>query len=172
MKKRIFDTIVIVLLIASLILTNFIMITWNLVTYAIDSLDESNIEFSVYLKDADGNKVTNVETAINSTDIVLGVVIDVKDNGYLNGRIELANNFKFKRQEIEGISQIEDHSISLQQINAGNRLEFEVGIEPNFEDRIDLSLLDSENQVALKGTYSNSKGEEGSIEKHKIYQLL
>ena len=166
MRKKIINTTIILLLIVSLIAVDFITITSNIIAYAIENSGDNNVEFTTYFKDSEGNKTKNIEKAINSEEITLSVNIKVKNNGYLNGKIELTNNnFKFKKQEIDGINEISDNMITLNQINAGEKLEFEIGLQPNLQNKIELNTLNSQNEIKLTGTYVNSEEKEEEITK-------
>ena len=172
MKKKIISTIIIVLLITSMLLVDFITITSNIIAYATENSGDNNVEFTAYFKDNEGNKTFNTEKTINSEDINLCISVEVKKQGYFNGTIELTNNnFKFKQTEVEKIAQITDNTITLNQINVGEKVEFEIGLKPNLENKISLNMLNGENEIKLKGTYTNSEEKQEEITKSQNVKI-
>lgn len=132
MKSKILKISVILLLIMTMTMVNFIYIGKTFISYAIDDISTNvkNIEFGAYFKDENGQKVTQMKPTQMETNMVLQIT--VKNDGYFNGQVELGNtNFKIK--EIVGsnefVNKIEGNTITLSQINAGSTVEIEVKVE-------------------------------------------
>ena len=179
MKQRIFKAIIALLLIMTLTMANFLMLCANAVTYAVDvmnadkSTNHKNVEFMAYFKDESGNKNTNLEIATNAENLKLYFNISVKREGYFNGDIVLKDaNFKLKTDLVNGnINKIENNKIYLNQINAGESKEIEVGIEILKDDKFDLNLLNMKSTISLEGTYKDSTQEDISISADKNVNL-
>lgn len=151
MKNKIFKTTVIILLLLTLTATNFIFLGSSVVSYAMDNVktNHQNIEFSAYLKDSRTLKID----------------VNVKREGYFNGQIELnSENFKLKEVENNSIYEMKENTIILNQINAGEKAEMEIDVEPVREELFDLGLLKAECELNLKGTYKDSTQKDRKIE--------
>ena len=134
----------------------------NAISYAIDMkiTNSNNVEFCAYFVDED-KQLTTIDKIINANDLKVYIEISVKNEGYLNGKISLEDSsFKFNKKytdENNCIKEIDENTISLNQINAGNTAKIEVGIEFRNEDSIELKALNKDNKINLTGTYKNSK---------------
>ena len=135
MKQRILNAITAMLLILTLTMANVIMLCVDVVSYAANSIDNStnskNVEFMAYFKDANGNKTTSMDAKTNAEDLKLYFQVAVSKEGYFNGNIVLNNaNFRLKSNILsDSVSKRENNVVYLNQINAGENKEIEVGIE-------------------------------------------
>ena len=163
--------LMVIILILNLVLINFISLTWNLMVYAKDDQAE-NVRLIAYLKNEEGENTNYIEKPINCDEITLHIQIAVKNEGYLSGKIKLGSYFIFKPKDIEGVSEISDHEITLKQINAGEKIEFEVGIQPKLEDKIDSNFVNGKCQISLEGTYTNAEQKEINIAKSKNVSIV
>lgn len=151
MKRKILKIATVIVLLMTLTMVNFISVGMGLVSYAQETIttNHSNVEFKANL--ADNNK--------------LNLEINVKKEGYFNGEITLENsNFIFKTSESSYVNNIEDHKITLNQINAGTTASIEVEIEQNKDDLLDVGLLSAVSQITLDGTYRDSTEKDIHIE--------
>lgn len=176
MKNKILDKILSVMLIIMLTATDFFVLGSTLVSYAINldsSTNNANIEFSAYFKDPDGVEVSEISECIKKEDLKLFAEIKVKNEGYLNGAIEIANsNFKIKNNiSSKSILSIEDNKINLNQINAGETVELELDIEPIISETISSDMLSKETTVKLNGTYMEKTYKGLDIEAEKTVKL-
>ena len=180
MKERITRAIIASLLILAMTMSNFILLGITAVTYAVDSITQDkttnnkNVEFMAYFKDSNQNIISSREIKMNETDLKLYFKIAVKREGYFNGQVELSNsNFKINETNLEekGISKIEGNTIYLNQINAGEEKEYEIGIELFKDDMYDLSMLQKDSQVSISGTYKDSTEKDISIEASRTVTL-
>ena len=81
-------------------------------------------------------------------------------------------NFKLKSEILsEGITKIEGNTILLSQINAGETRDLLVGIEPIKEEAFDLSLLNMESKINLRGIYRDSSEKDIEIEGTRTIKL-
>ncbi len=171
MNQRILKVIMALLLIITLTMADFLLLCVNAVSYAVDTLslekktNHKNIEFMAYFKDSDGNKITDLDAETNNNNLKLYFNISVKQEGYFNGNIVLKeSNFKLKTDIMNNtINRIEGNTIYLNQINAGENKEIEVGIDLLKEDEFDLNLLNMKSIISINGTYRDSTQKDISI---------
>ena len=157
---------------------NFILMCANVVTYAVDNIGEvstnhKNVEFSAVLQNAIGEENTDLDVKTDESDLKLHMKVTVKQEGYLNGTIEIDNaNFEIKKDILsEGITKIEGNTITLSQINAGETRDLVVGIEAKREEAFDLSLLSMESKISLNGTYRDSSEKDIEIKGTRTVKL-
>ena len=164
MKQRLLQVIISVLLIITLTMANFLMLCVNVVSYATDATNENkatnhkNVEFMACFKDAQDNKGTSIEATTNSEDVKVYIQLSVRREGYFNGTISLSeSNFEFVTENTNDmIKEITENTITLNQINAGETKEIEVGIKILKEDEFDLNLLNKQSSISFNGTYRDS----------------
>lgn len=158
MKNKILKIVTVMLLLMALTMTNFIYVGAGLISYAASSkqTNHQNVEFDAKIKD--NNK--------------LSIQVDVKNEGYFNGTITLADsNFKLKQLENTYIQKIEDNTITLNQINAGTSALIEIEIEPVEEEQYNAGLLDVQTKVSLNGIYRDRKQKDIKIEATREVKL-
>ena len=166
MKETVLKRILKVLIVVCILLVYLSLMMSDIVTYASSDTGEENVIFEAYFENENGERTNQIEKSINSEDIRLHIKVEVKNEGYLNGQLELRNaNFKFKQEEIEGVNEITDNTIALKQINAGETLDIQVGLEVNLQEEVDLANFNQENSIVLTGSYKNAMQKESSIEK-------
>lgn len=171
MKQRILKTITALLLIMTLTMANFLMLCVNAVTYAADAINverntnHKNVEFMAYFKDGEGNEISNLDTTIDVENLKLYINIAIKREGYFNGNIVLKDsNFRLKADASnEIINKIENNKVYLNQINAGESKEIEVGIEILKDDKFDLNFLNMKSIISVEGIYRDSTQKDISI---------
>lgn len=177
--KKVLRVIVITMIIITLTMANFIAIGVNMVSYAAELITQDvrtnykNVEFAAYFKDATGTKLRAIEESIAKEDIKLYMEVEVKQEGYFNGEITLdSGNFKLKPEKLsEGINKIEGNKIILNQINAGQKVAIEVGIEQIKDEQFDLGLLNMQSKISISGTYKDSTEKDINIATSKIVEL-
>lgn len=144
MKNKILKVLTVILVLATLILTNFIYVGVGLVSYATTNIttNHQNIEFDAQLKE--GN--------------ILSLQINVKKEGYFNGEIALENsNFNFVTdQSNHYMNKIETNKIVLNQLNAGTTAQMDLKIEPVNKEIFDAGLLSTVSKLNLSGIYRDS----------------
>lgn len=179
MKQRILQVITVMLLIVTLTMANFLLLCVDVVSYAAEiinmesSTNHKNVEYMAYFKDADGNKVDSLDAKTNSEDLKLYFQVSVKKEGYFNGNITLNNaNFKLKADVLsDGVNKIENNTVYLNQINAGESKEIEVGIELLKNDQFDLNYLNMESSISINGIYRDSTQKDISIKADRGVKL-
>lgn len=179
MKQRILQVITSLLLIITLTMANFLLLCIDVVSYAAEEINadkntnHKNIEFMAYFKDEKGNKVTERDAYTNNNDLKVYFQVSVKKEGYFNGNIVLKDsNFKLKTDSLsDGISKIENNIIYLNQINAGESKEFEVGIELLKDEQFDLNLINMKSKVSVEGIYKDSTRKDISIKAERNLNL-
>ncbi len=179
MKQRILQVITSLLLIITLTMANFLLLCIDVVSYAAEEINadkntnHKNIEFMAYFKDEKGNKVAERDAYTNNNDLKVYFQVSVKKEGYFNGNIVLKDsNFKLKTDSLsDGISKIENNIIYLNQINAGESKEFEVGIELLKDEQFDLNLINMKSKVSVEGIYKDSTRKDISIKAERNLNL-
>ncbi len=166
MKETILKRILKVLIVICILLVYLSLMMSDIVTYASSDTGEENVIFEAYFENENGERINQIEKRINNEDIRMHIKVEVKNEGYLNGQLELKNaNFKFKKEEIEGVNDITDNTIALKQINAGETLDIQVGLEVNLKEEIERANFNQENSIVLIGNYKNAMQKASRIEK-------
>lgn len=179
MNQKILKIITVLMLVITLTMANFVLLCADVVTYAADTINadkstnNKNVEFTTYLKNDKGEKVNSLDAKINAEDLKLYFQITVKQEGLFNGDIVLNDaNFKFKTDFTDNsISKIEENKIYLNQINAGETKEIEVGIQLLTDSQFDLGLISKENKIAIEGTYKDSTQKDIAISATKTLKI-
>ena len=165
MKKKVIKKLLALLMIITILTADFLVLGTSLITYASQINSETtnqNIGFSVYFKDGE-NRVDSIEKSIKTAELKLYAEIVVNsEDGYLEKDtiIEVQDsNFNIistNKGSLEG------NKIKLNQINAGQKLEIELGIEPKISDKITTDFLSKTSTVNFTGKYIYSEAEEGT----------
>lgn len=179
MRQKILNFITIVMIIATLTLADFLLLCVDVVSYANSvansdkSTNHKNIEFMAYFKDEVGNRVTSLDTTINNSNIKLCFEIAVKREGYFNGNINLGtSNFRFNSESLSSeVNYIDDHTINLNQINAGDTKIVEVKIDVLRDDKFNLSFMDLDSEISINGVYRDSSQKDIKINSVKTVRL-
>ena len=170
MERRTKKMLLAILMIITLLATDFFVLGSGIMTYATELSSETNntqVEFSAYFKDGE-NKVDSIEKSIKAEDVKLYAEITVKNEGYLKegAVIEIENsNFNLKNEILPSnthINSIEGNKVNLKQINNGETIEIELGIEPIIAEKIKADFLSQTSTVKMLGTYVYSKAEDGT----------
>ena len=159
--RRIIQKSLAIAIILIMTMADLCFIGANLVSYAIDvaKVSNDNIEFKAYFPSENGTLETTVAT--DKTDLKIAIELGIKKDGYLsNAKIELEknSNFKFKTDlKNDYIKSLDEESIVFKQINEGDSIKVEVGIEFAYLRESDLDYLNKVSKINLSGTYVNSK---------------
>ena len=167
MKNKILKISVVIALIVTLTMTNFIFLGSSLYSYAVDdiSTNHKNIEFDAYFKDSNGQKITTLERTADMQDISLYLAVNVNTEGFFVGQVALQNaNFDIVSSESEFVSKVSDNTIYLNQLNVGTSAEIEVKVKPIEKDVINTNLLDCESELTLTGIYRDNTEKDINIE--------
>ena len=153
--KNIFEKSIVILIIFTMLIGQFLFVGKECVSYAVDMIETSNknVKISAYFVNAAGEKVSNMQAKINSTDLKLVTEISVENDnnlgGYFDGNINLNNaNFKFKDDENQNIH-----------IDAGETKTIEKSIEYLETENLTPSYLSQQTTIEINGKYVNSKKE-------------
>ena len=179
MNQKFLKIITVLMLIVTLTMANFVLLCADVVSYANDvinadkSTNNKNVEFIAYLKNEKGEKVNNFDAKMNAEDLKLYFQISVKQEGLFNGDIVLSDaNFKFKTNFTDNsISKIEENKVYLNQINAGETKEIEVGIQLFTDSQFDLGLINKQSKIAIEGTYRDSKQKDIAISATRTIEI-
>ena len=167
MKNKILKISVVIALIVTLTMTNFIFLGSSLYSYAVDNIstNHKNIEFDAYFKDSNGQKITTLERTADMQDISLYLAVNVNTEGFFVGQVALQNaNFDIVSSESEFVSKVSDNTIYLNQLNVGTSAEIEVKVKPIEKDVINTNLLDCESELTLTGIYRDNTEKDINIE--------
>ena len=93
MKNKLLKISIIVALILTMTIANFIFVGSSFITYAADALatNNANIEFNAYFKDKEGNNTNSLEFTTDEQEQTMYLNVNVKKDGYFNGQIEISN---------------------------------------------------------------------------------
>ena len=153
-----------VCIIIALTISDFLFIGNAAVSYAVENAktNNSNVTFSAYFLNSNGEKVERLEQEIDTEEKFLYVDISVKNEGYFNGNITLENNnFNLKNDIVSpDVAEITSNTVKLNQINAGSTVTVKLGIETPNNNTISKTMLDTKSSVVLNGQYVNSKNVE------------
>ena len=156
MRKKVLKIGIVLAMILSMTMANFIFVGSALISYAADNVatNHGNVEFKTYFKNEKGEEVTTLE---NGSETFLYLNINVKREGYFNGEIEVENsNFTLKETDSVYVNKIENNTIYLNQINAGSTNEIKIKVEPIKEENYNIGLLDMVSKINIKGIYRDS----------------
>ena len=159
MKSKIFKISVVILLIMTLTMTNFIFLGSSLISYAADTIstNHKNIEFDAYFKDSNGQKTTTLERTADMEEVSLYLAVNVNTEGFFVGQVELQNsNFNLVSSESGFVSKISDNTIYLNQIDVGTKAEIEVKVKPIDDEVMNINMLDCQSELRLTGVYRDN----------------
>lgn len=175
MKSKILKTSIIMILIMTLTMVNFIAVGNSFISYAAEetSTNHRNVEFRAGFEDANGNLTQNIKSTVDSKDLALWLQIDVKKEGYLNGEITINNsNFTLKGTDSSYVNRIEGNTIYLNQINAGTSANIKIKIEPIQSEQYEIGLLNSSSEVSVSGIYRDSTEKDINIKATRTINLV
>lgn len=159
MKNKILKISVVILLIMTLTMTNFIFLGSNLISYAVDAIstNHKNIEFEAYFKNSNGQKTTTLERMADIQEVSLYLAVNVNTEGFFVGQVELQNsNFNIVSSESEIVSKISDNIIYLNQLDVGTSAEIEVKVKPIDDEVMNINMLDCQSELTLTGIYRDN----------------
>ena len=179
MNQKFLKIVTVLMLIATLTMANFMLLCADVVSYAVDSINadkstnNKNVEFIAYFKNKKGEKVNSFDAKMNAEDLKLYFQISVKQEGLFNGDIVLSDaNFKFKTNFTDNsISKIEENKVYLNQINAGETKEIEVGIQLLTDSQFDLGLINKQSKIGIEGTYRDSKQKDIAVSATRTIEI-
>ncbi len=174
MKSKILRVATVILLLITLTQTNMILVGSSLISYAGEdtTTNHPNVEFEAYFKDDMGKKETTISKTIKDEEIYLYLKLNVKKEGYLNGKITVSNsNFTLKASDNPNIQKIENNTIYLNQINVGMTEEIKIKIEPIQKENFDIGLLDATSKIDFEGTYKDRTEKDNKIEATRELKL-
>ena len=160
MKNKVLKMSIIILLIMTLTMTNFVFLGSSLISYAADTIstNHENIEFDAYFKDSNGQKITTLERTADMQEASLYLAVNVKTEGFFVGQVELQNaNFNIVSSESEFISKISGNTIYLNQLDVGTNAEIEVKVKPIDDEVMNINMLNCESEFILTGIYRDNR---------------
>ena len=166
---------IIIMLIITLTISNFLIVGENLVTYAADAILDNqtqstinkNVKFDTYFKKDNGNTHYLV-CDVNSEDANMTLDLSVESGFLKDAKIELKDvNYDINNivDPSEKVQEASMEQISLRQINAGERVELGFIIGTKLADTMKLADVSKDSKVVLKAIYVDENGKEIEIEK-------
>lgn len=174
MKSKILKTSIVMLLIMTLTMVNFIAVGNSFISYAAEetSTNHKNVEFRAGFEDENGNLTQNIETKVDSKELTLWLQINVNKEGYFNGEVTINNsNFTLKQADGSYVNRIEENTIYLNQINAGTTADIKVKIEPIQNEEYEIGLLTGATEVSVRGIYRDSTEKDINIKAERTISL-
>ena len=159
MKNKILKISVVILLIMTLTMTNFIFLGSSLISYAADTIstNHKNIEFDAYFKDSNGQKTTTLERTADMQEVSLYLAVNVNTEGFFVGQVTLENaNFNIVSSESEFVSNVSDNTIYFNQLDVGTSAEIEVKVRPIDDEVMNINMLDCQSELTLTGIYRDN----------------
>lgn len=166
---------IIIMLIITLTISNFLIVGENLVTYAADAILDNqtqstinkNVKFDTYFKKDNGNTHYLI-CDVNSEDASMTLDLSV-EAGYLkDAKIELKDvNYDINNivDPSEKVQEASMEQIGLRQINAGENITLGFIIGTKLADTMKLADVSKDSKVVLKAIYVDENGKEIEIEK-------
>ena len=173
MKNKILKIATIILLIMTLTLTNFLFVGSSLISYAASGLETNNknIDFEAYFINDNDEKISSIDMS-NLDNIYLYIQIQVKQEGYFNGKVIIEDsNFSLRDTDSSYVNKIDGNTITLNQINANTKAEAKIGIELNKDEVFNLDDLNKKNVISLEGTYFDSSERDKEIKASRELEL-
>ena len=174
MKSKILKTSLVIILIMTLTMVNFITVGSTFISYAAEetSTNHKNVEFIAGFEDENGNLVQNINAKVDSASKVLWLQVNVKKEGYFNGEITIDDsNFTLKETDSSYVNRIEGNTIYLNQINAGTTADIKVKIEPIQSEEYELGLLNKASKISINGTYRDMTEKDINIKAQRTINL-
>lgn len=165
--KRIIQKTLAIVIVFIMTMADLCFVGASFVSYAVDIAEtsNSNVEFKTYF--SNGGESLETTATTEKKDLKVVIELGVKKDGYLsNAKVELDENssFKFKTDtKSDFISKVDEKSITFKQINEGDLIKLEAGIEFSNKQEFDADYLSKVNTMNLSGTYVNSKNSNTQI---------
>lgn len=175
-RVKVIKPIVILVIILALTLVDFVTVGVQVVSYAVGNIEVTNVNnvlFMAAFLDSSGNEYQSLEENIMDKNIRLRLAIQVEKEGYFNGEIQINNsNFKLKTDiQNDHINSINENYIKLNQINAGEEVILDLGIEPIRDDQYQLEFLNKVSDIQISGTYIKGENSSKEVKSKKQVQL-
>lgn len=170
MIKKSMKIIIVSLIAIAVIMPSIIYFSANLISYAEggNNTNHRNIEFGAYFKEGEAT-TENINTSPENLETSLFLKINVKEEGYFNGKIALDDaNFEFVSSDSEHINKLDRNEIELNQINAEASVEIEVRVKAKTEDA---NKYLQASKITLTGTYMNHEQRSIPIEGNQTVTL-
>ena len=174
MKNKILKISVVILLIMTLMMSNFIFLGSSLISYAADatSTNHKNIEFDAYFKDSNGQKITTLDRTADMQEISLYLAVNVNTEGFFVGQVKLQNaNFDIVSSESEFVSKIADNTVYLNQLDVGTSAEIEVKVKPITDEVMNANMLDCQSELILTGIYRDNTEKDIDIKATRMVNM-
>ena len=174
MKNKILKISVVILLIMTLTMSNFIFLGSSLISYAADatSTNHKNIEFDAYFKDSNGQKITTLDRTADMQEISLYLAVNVNTEGFFVGQVKLQNaNFDIVSSESEFVSKIADNTVYLNQLDVGTSAEIEVKVKPITDEVMKANMLDCQSELILTGIYRDNTEKDIDIKATRMVNM-
>ena len=137
----------------------------------------ANVEFdaSFVLEDEISKKAT---LDVNDEDLNLALTLNVKESGYLkNAKILIGKdddaNFEIELDNFENeyVQTFEDDVVTLNQLDAGDKVKIKVPVSYEDKKYVDVDDLSKSNVIRFEGTYVNNEAEEIPVSKNVELKL-
>lgn len=170
MKEKVGKTILTILTIFVLTFSYFVILG-NVISYALDSLEEQTIkvneqiDFDVYFKDGQNRVHTKLNNIKNGENLYLN--INVKDSGVLSdGKITINNpNFEIGNIKNNFVKEVngKNNEIVLNSIQYGNNVEIEIPISMKKQNIVENDYFEREVVFNLSGKFTDANYKESTV---------
>ena len=157
MEKKLIKNVVVLMMIITILATDFFVLGSSLITYAAQVTNEiegyPNIHFSTYFKEGE-KEIKEINKSIKDKELKLYAKIGVNSDVDCLENIQInlnQNNFNLISSNK---GSIDGNTVTIEFIAAGSSVEVELGIEPILNDKISANLkeLDELKQKLAKAT--------------------
>lgn len=173
MKNKVLKVSMILIIIMTMTLSNFILVGKGFYSYAVEekTTNHPNVEIETYFKNEKGEKVNAIEITPEE-ETFLYLRANVKKEGYFNGQVSLKEaNFTIKESDSTYIQKIENGIIYFNQIQVGGTEEIKVKIKPIQEENYTINMLKQTSKLEIKGTYRDSTEKDINIQANRELKL-
>lgn len=183
MKDKILKFLLVMSLIATLSMTNFIIVGQSISVAFWEELESqdsttniSNVNFDAYFLNNE-TKTHSKENLIDEEDTII-LNVNVKNEGVLDdAKIKIENeNFEIQKDEIKNDYvkniNLEANEIELNEIVYGNNIEIQVPIKFRKQSSFTDDYFEKENTISMHGTYKgkNEKQVSGQVRTRMIWK--
>ena len=187
LKNKILEKLLAVFLVFTLTFANFAFVSKSYAASLAETIfggksdtGSKNIEFEAYFG-TEEEKNASVISDVNNKELEISMDLNVKEEGYLkDAKIEITEaeegkglNFDLREKEEleEGIRNIEDNTVYLNQIDKSSEIKIQIPIEYKNEQYVKEEKASGESKVRFSGIYVDEDGEEKEVSKEVVLRV-
>lgn len=180
-KISLLNKFIIVMLVITITMTNFLIVGKSLVTYAAEALLDNqteatiskNVKFDTYFESDNGNTHYLISD-VNASNANMKVKLDVTAGYLKDAKIEIQDaNYEINNivDTLGKVQSASEKQINLRQINSGENIELVFAIGTKTANNMELANVSKDSKVILRAIYVDEKGNEIELEKEIIVNV-